>query len=159
VANTLNLFRNGAVGFIDWLDRLRMQLTPNDNPARDAERNEKRDLPERNLLEAIRKWLKNEQCKPNCRERADRDAPRESCAARATPQTDGKTEEGQAQRDERDCCAEPVTTPMIWLQSHHGAAATENVPVSDSGVHAQCADGEEKTTKNRSDRTEHAHTI
>jgi hypothetical protein len=26
VANTLNLFRNGAVGFIDWLDGLNSQI-------------------------------------------------------------------------------------------------------------------------------------
>jgi len=55
-----------AVGFIDWLDRLRVLVTPNYNPAHDAERNEKRDLAKWNLLKAVRKWMEKEQCKPNC---------------------------------------------------------------------------------------------
>ena len=71
VANTLNLFRNGAVGFIDWLDRFRVPLPPNDHATEDAESNEERNLTEGNLLKSIGKWLYNEQCKPNDRERAD----------------------------------------------------------------------------------------
>jgi len=60
VANTLGLLRNGAVGFIDWLDRLRVVLPPNKKPADSAETNEKRNLVKRNLLKPIRKWLNKE---------------------------------------------------------------------------------------------------
>jgi len=41
VANTLNLFRNGPVGFIDWLDVLRGTNLPN---KKDKE-NDKPDIP------------------------------------------------------------------------------------------------------------------
>jgi len=134
VANTLNLFRNGAVGFIDWLDRFRMQLPPNKKPAEDAENDEKRDLPEQNLLKSIGKWLKKVQSKPNCRERADCDTPRDSYAPPTTPQTDSEKEERETECEVSNRCAEPVTTPVIRLQSHHGAAATENLPACESAV-------------------------
>ena len=75
MANTLNSFRNGAVGFIDWLDRSCMLLPPNKKPADSAETNEERNLVKRNLLKPIRKWLNKEKSKPNCRERTDCDTP------------------------------------------------------------------------------------
>jgi hypothetical protein len=159
VANTLNLFRGGAVGFIVWSDRFRVTLPLNDDPTKDAESNEKRNLTEGNLLKSVGKWLNNEQCKPNRREPADCDTPRDSCAPRATPQSDGETDKREAERDIRDRRAEPVTTPMVWLQSHHGSTTAKNFPVCDSSVYAECADSEEKTTKNGSDRSEEAHAI
>ena len=136
-----------------------MLLTANDKPADHAESNEKGNLAKGNLLKSIGKWLKKEESKPNCRERADCDTPRDSCAARTMPQTDGETDERQTKCEVCDRSPEPVTTPMVGLQSHHRTAAAENVPTCDSSVHAECADAEEKTTNNGSDRSEEAHAI
>src|SRR5438552_18181155 len=61
VANTLKLYRQGAIGFIDWLDRFCMLLTANDKPADHAESNEKGNLAKGNLLKSIGKWLKKEE--------------------------------------------------------------------------------------------------
>ena len=47
-----------------------------------------------------------------------------------------------------------MTTPMIWLQSHHGAAAAENVPVCDSGINAEDAEGDEKKADNANRKSE-----
>ena len=65
VANTLKLYRNGAVGFIVWLDRFRVLLTANNHPTDDAESNEKSDLIKVNLLKPVRKWMEEEEQKPH----------------------------------------------------------------------------------------------
>ena len=54
---------------------------------------------------------------------------------------------------------DPVTTPVIWLQSHHRALAAQNIPACDSGVYAEYAHTKEKTTNYGSDRREQAHAI
>src|ERR1043166_4147227 len=103
-------------------------------PTEDAESNEKRNFTKGNLLKSIGKRLNYEQCKPNRRQRADRDTPRDSRAPRTTPQSDGETDKREAECDISDRHAEPVTTPMVRLQSHHGSAATKNFPACDSGI-------------------------
>ena len=64
MANTLNSFRQGVVGFIGWLDCFCM-MTANDEPTDDGENNEERHLAERNLLKPIRQRAKNKQHKPH----------------------------------------------------------------------------------------------
>jgi hypothetical protein len=146
-----------GVRSIAWLDRFRMLLGVNKQPADDAEGKEKRDFAPANLLEAIRKWMDEEQQKPQNGEPADCEGPRDGCAARATPQTDREREKHDSKNDVCHRCTDPVTAPMVWLQPHQDPALAKDVPCTDRRVQPEPADADEKTANSGHDESEDAH--